>query len=145
MILYLETSALVKKYFDEKGSSDVISLWKQADAIATSAVAYAEAMAAFYRKFREGNVDGSSFEKIIDAFEIDWKSVVVVMVSSDLNRMIKKTVSEHSIRGFDTIHLASALIINETVEQNLIFCCYDNRLLSAASAEKLEIFPTINT
>ena len=29
MILYLDTSALVKKYFQEKNSSEVISAWKE--------------------------------------------------------------------------------------------------------------------
>jgi PIN domain nuclease of toxin-antitoxin system len=50
MILYLDTSALLKKYFKESGSSEVISEWKKADAIATSMVAYAETMAAVFRK-----------------------------------------------------------------------------------------------
>jgi len=39
MILYLDTSALVKKYFREAGSSRVILHWKKAGAIATSSIA----------------------------------------------------------------------------------------------------------
>ena len=145
MILYLDTSALVKKYFDEMGSSDVISLWMRTDAIATSAVAYAEAMAAFYRKFKEGTVARSDFGNILDAFENDWQSFIVIIVNSDLNPMVKKIVSRQSIRGFDAIHLASALILNETVERDLVFCCFDNQLLSAASTEDLKTFPTLDT
>jgi predicted nucleic acid-binding protein len=53
MILYLDTSALVKKYVKEPGSSKVVSAWKKALCIATSAVTYAELLAAFYRKSRE--------------------------------------------------------------------------------------------
>jgi predicted nucleic acid-binding protein len=43
MILYLDTSALVKKYVKEPGSSKVVSAWKKALGIATSAVTYAVA------------------------------------------------------------------------------------------------------
>lgn len=53
MILYLDTSALVKKYFKEPGSIEVIAKWKQATEIATSSVAYAELTASVYRKQRE--------------------------------------------------------------------------------------------
>lgn len=45
MILYLDTSALVKRYFDEKHSTEVISAWKSSLGITTSAVAYAELLA----------------------------------------------------------------------------------------------------
>nr|MBC8394877.1 VapC toxin family PIN domain ribonuclease [Deltaproteobacteria bacterium] len=44
-------------------------------------------------------------------------------------------------RGFDAIHLASALIVSERIQENFIFVCYDKRLLSAAKAEGLEAFP----
>lgn len=48
MILYLDTSALLKKYFKEKGSADVILLWKKTTAIVISTVAYAETLASIY-------------------------------------------------------------------------------------------------
>jgi len=48
MILYLDTSALVKKYFKEQGSTEVIRLWKKTSSIVTSTVAYAETLAAIH-------------------------------------------------------------------------------------------------
>jgi len=54
VILYLDTSALVKLYVQEVGSADVNDWLKDADAAATSWVAYAEARAAFARGLREG-------------------------------------------------------------------------------------------
>lgn len=59
MILYLDTSALVKKYFKEKYSSEVIAAWKSSIGIATSAVAYAELLAAVYRKSTETRIGKS--------------------------------------------------------------------------------------
>lgn len=50
MILYLDTSAIVKKYFKEQGSMEVIRLWKKTNSIVTSTVAYAETLAAIHRK-----------------------------------------------------------------------------------------------
>lgn len=68
MILYLDTSALVKKYFKEKNSSEVISAWKSSLGIATSAVAYAELLAAVYRKATETRVRKTHFESVVRQF-----------------------------------------------------------------------------
>lgn len=57
MILYLDTSALVKRYFREAYTDDIISKWKSANQIVTSFVAYAETMAGIYRKKREADLD----------------------------------------------------------------------------------------
>ena len=55
MMLYLDTSALVQLYVDEKKSKTVKQAVHQADAVATSLLAYTEARAAFARSRREGN------------------------------------------------------------------------------------------
>ncbi|MEK7696897.1 MAG: type II toxin-antitoxin system VapC family toxin, partial [Pseudomonadota bacterium] len=54
MILYLDTSALVKLYVREAGSGEVKKLARESAALATSIVAYAEVRAAFARLMREG-------------------------------------------------------------------------------------------
>ena len=57
MILYLDTSSLVKLYLDEIHAEAVRQLAGQAEVLATSKVAYPEAMAALSRRFREGDMD----------------------------------------------------------------------------------------
>ena len=63
MILYLDTSALVKRYFQEPYSDDVLSKWESATQIVTSAVAYAETMATIHRKKREENLNDALIMK----------------------------------------------------------------------------------
>ncbi len=53
MILYLDTSRLVKLYVEEAAPVDVESLVGSAEVTGTSLIAYAEAKAAFARRFRE--------------------------------------------------------------------------------------------
>ena len=53
MTLYLDTSSLFKLYVEESGSDEVRMDLAQAKAVATSAVSYAEARAAFARRFTE--------------------------------------------------------------------------------------------
>ena len=56
MTLYLDTSALIKLYFDESGSVDVRKRVQQASMVATSRIAYVETLGAVARKVREGNL-----------------------------------------------------------------------------------------
>ncbi len=76
MILSLDTSALVKRYFRESYSEDVLSKWKLATQIVTSFVAYAETMASIYRKKRESDLAEVFVRKIVDTFRRDWESFI---------------------------------------------------------------------
>ena len=142
MIAYLDTSALVKRYFHETGSEVVMRLWKEAGAIAVSQVGYAESMAAFYRKNREAAIPSHLFKRIKRTFARDWESLIKITVTDDLNPIIYDLLNNHPLRGFDAIHLASALIIRETVQQELLFVCYDKNLSTAAAATGLQTLPT---
>ena len=145
MILYLDTSALVKRYFREPYSDDIVAAWKSATQIVTSFVAYAETMASVYRKCRESGIDVRSIRKIAASFQRDWESFVRVEVTEELQTTIDRVVEKYPLRGFDAIHLASALAIHERVSNDFRFACFDNRLTHAAMSEGLEIFPAMQT
>ncbi|MBE9540835.1 MAG: type II toxin-antitoxin system VapC family toxin, partial [Proteobacteria bacterium] len=53
MVIYLDTSSLVKLYVEEEDSSKVADLVRSSKVIATSLIAYAEARSAFARRYRE--------------------------------------------------------------------------------------------
>jgi len=61
MMLYLDTSALVKLYVDEPMSRDLAIAVDEAEAIATSLLAYAEARAAFARARREARLSAHAY------------------------------------------------------------------------------------
>ena len=141
MILYLDTSALVKRYIREPYTDDVLSRWKSAATIVTSSVAYAETMASLYRKKRESALGDTFIHNIADTFHTEWESFVRVEVNDNLNGYIDRLVERYPLRGFDTIHLASAMAIHERLPENFLFACFNDRLAHAAQSERLETFP----
>ena len=143
MILYLDTSALVKRYFDEPYTEAVISHWKNASEIVTSTVAYAEAMAAFYRKKREIGIEDALIGRIMADLRLDWQSFVRIPVNDELNEYVERAIERHPLRGFDAIHLASAMIIYETFPADLHFACFDENLSRAARSEGFQTFPEV--
>jgi predicted nucleic acid-binding protein len=140
VILYLDTSALVKRYFQESYSGDVADLWKRASEIVISSVGYAEALCAFYRKKREARLGDRAVISLINTFQADWSSFIRVAVSDQLNVLVDALVSRHALRGFDVIHLASALTVKKRLKEDFLFCCFDDRLATVANREGLETF-----
>ena len=56
MILYLDTSSLLKHYLDEEHADDVRAWTQAADAVATSRVSLPEAAAALTRRRHRGDL-----------------------------------------------------------------------------------------
>jgi predicted nucleic acid-binding protein len=142
MILYLDTSALMKRYFEEAYTGKLLTLWKEADQIVTSSVAYAEAIATVYRKKREVRLSSRVFNKLVNSLHLDWEAFIRVECNDDLNETIHKVVAKHPLRGFDAIHLASAIVTHEKINDVFLFACFDPKLLDSARKEGLSTFPT---
>ncbi|MCL5962096.1 MAG: type II toxin-antitoxin system VapC family toxin [Chloroflexi bacterium] len=138
-VVYLDTSALIKLFFDEEGSSQVRRLLISASAAATSAVAYVEARAAFARKRRLNLVTDEEYQQILQSFEREWPGYLSVEVSSKLISAAGDLAERHGLRGFDAIHLASALAARAKVESRVVFSCADERLQRSATVERLDL------
>ena len=80
MILYLDASALVKLYFSEPFSDDILMRWQSVEQIVTSSVAYAETMASIYRKNREGDFEDSLIREVVESFHRDWSNQTKINV-----------------------------------------------------------------
>lgn len=142
MILYLDTSALVKRYFLEQQSDVLLSRWVQAEIVVTSSVAYAETVASFFRKKKEAAIKEEVIQQVLEAFLLDWKSFLRVEVSDELNEIVLRIVQSYAPRGFDAIHLASAVITRGSLPEDFLFACFNDRLAQAAREEKFVTFPS---
>lgn len=138
MILFLETSDLVKLYVREKDSEKVRERVRAAEAVATSVLAYAEARAAFARKLREKGITEEAHKAIKGTLDRDWPSYFVMNVSAGTARAAGDLAEKHGLRGFDALHLASAVEIRAAGASGLRFSTADARLRTAARAEGFE-------
>jgi uncharacterized protein len=138
MFLYLDTSSLVKLYVEEEGSEQVALRVVSASYCATSIVAYAEARAAFARRSREQAFTLEDYQQIKFALERDWSRYVVLTLDFSLVAQAGELAEKHALRGFDSIHLASAISLRDQVASSVVFSAWDARLLFAAKAEGLE-------
>ena len=137
MFLYLDTSSLVKLYVEEEDSAKVADLANASKVAATSIIAYTEARAAFARRFREKAFSEKTYRRLISFFNKDWKNYLIVRVTEELVQRAGDLAEKHALRGFDAIHLASAMILREELSSPVTFSCSDNKLQKASQREKL--------
>ena len=143
MILYLDTSALVKVYVAEDGSDVVLARVKAVREVATSVVAYAEARAAFARHFREKRLKKSQLRAVVRHLDDDWPKYNVVDVVDSVARRAGLLAERYSLRGFDAIHLATAVQLRAE-GLRVEFGCFDDRLLGAARRARLRLLEPRN-
>lgn len=135
MILYLDTSSLVKLYVEEDGS-DVVREWvEEAEAVATSRVTYPEALSAFTRRWNRGDLTDEEMSLARESLAGDWPIFILLPVDE---RRAGGLVIEHLLRGFDAVHLAAAKDLSELFPaEEVVFSAFDGALLRAARSEGL--------
>lgn len=136
MIVYFDTSALIKLYAIEPGSEKVRELWDAAAPAAASVLLYAEVMATFARKRRELQ-DTTTTLALIDAFATDWPTLLQIPLDAEVLALTRPVLERHALRGADAVHLASAIQIRRIAEAEVHFAGADQALLAAAGAEGL--------
>ncbi len=130
-------SALIKRFVEEKGSSLVQSLVNSGDAVATAKIAYAEVFSGLTRKMRAGELAKLSYDLACRQFESDWNAYIRVELNDDLLMLARDLIGRHGLKGFDAIHLASAVSLKDAIGEEVTFAAADRRLLRAAAAEGL--------
>ena len=135
----MDTSARVKLYVVEEGREVVEQALEEAGLISTSVVAYSEARSALARKCREGVFSAEEHREAVDALNKDWETFEKPEVTEGIVRVAGDVAEEHALRGFDAIHLVSALTIraalseeSEDAGEAVYFLGFDSDLTKAA-------------
>jgi predicted nucleic acid-binding protein len=139
VILYLDTSALVKLYVDEDDAMLVRDAVSDAQLVGTSEIAYVELRSALARRYREGAIDGAACRRVVRDIDADWQQLFLIVVSSQLVHNTGGIAETYRLRAYDAIHLASSLVLQTHAEEPVTFACWDKSLQTSAAAAKLHI------
>ena len=130
--LYLDTSALVKLFMRENRDEQVETAARNATRVALPIVAYPEARSAFARKLREGVLSRADYDRIVRSLDEAWIRFDRVRVTDEVAHTAGEIAERLALRGFDAIHLASAMTLHEQIEDDVYFLAFDERLMNAA-------------
>ncbi|MGH9460777.1 MAG: type II toxin-antitoxin system VapC family toxin [Vicinamibacteria bacterium] len=136
-MIYLDTSALVKRFVAEAASDRIRRLIVAEASVATSKIAYAEIYSGLTRKWRENDLSKSDHALACRQFEMDWEAYVRVELHDEILVLSRDLIQRHPLRGFDAVHVASAVYLQKALGEPMSFVAADKRLLEAAHQESL--------
>ncbi len=142
-MLYLDTSALVKKYVEEPRSAEICDCISQHDAIATSTITRAEAAATFARAGRDGSLTEAGARAAHRHFVREWKTYVRIRITESLIAKADDVTWTFQLRGYDAVHLAAALEWHHRIGESITVATFDRSLWRAAAEAGLDRFPPV--
>jgi predicted nucleic acid-binding protein len=143
--LFLDSSALVKRYVDETGSLWLRSLVgaSTGNRLAIASLTAVEVVSAITRRQRSGTISSADAALLVNAFRADLAAMYrVVDVSAPLIARAMSLAETHGLRGSDAIQMAAALEVYTdslvlVLPFNLISA--DAELNAAAATEGLTV------
>jgi len=144
MSVFLDSSALVKRYADEPGSTEVRSFWNGV----ACAIARVEVPAAIWRKHRLAELDVRAAAVLVEQFEWEWFGddaaaplFAVLAVSDTVLEEAARACARHGLRAYDAMQLGAAIVAREADPTIVSFACFDRELGDAARQEAFAIVP----
>lgn len=143
MMVFADSSAVVKLYADEEGHDQIRGL----DTLIVSQVARVEVPSALWRKARLGEIDPSAAGVLAAAFAADWSGgpgtdprFPVVALTAELAEAAGRLTGVHGLRAYDAVQLASALAARASTGATTL-AAFDRGLRAAATTEGLALLP----
>ncbi len=132
MILFCDTSALLKLYIREEFTDAVVAAAGAVEVVAVCRIAWAEAMAALARRARECPADAGVIDQVRERLRRDWADYAIVEITQSLVELAGDYADTFALRGYDSVQLAAARGLQEAGSEPVQFACFDARLRKAA-------------
>lgn len=139
---FFDSSALVKRYVQERGTDLVLQIADRADWLVVSHLTVIEVTSAVVRRRRSGGLTAEELDSLLSALDVEVHEVFgVVGIFGDVVSRATDLVRTHSLRAADAVQLACALKAAAFLPkaENLLFVSADAELNSAAEKEGFEV------
>jgi predicted nucleic acid-binding protein len=139
---YFDTSALVKRYVAEVGSTWVRSTIARHSGHVSyaSVLAQPEAISALQRKVREGHLEEDRARTLAGRVTTHFAhSYALVAITPSVIVQACELLQHYSLRAYDALQLACAMAVRRVLQHNALpaplFVAADDTLLAAAAGE----------
>jgi uncharacterized protein len=132
-LIFLDASALVKRYVREAGTDTVLRYMQADPQWAASVLARTETRVALCRRDPEGGPDSPDQRRLAE----DWERFLAVPMDATCLTLAEAIGCEHRVRTADAIHLAAARRLPRAA-----FLSFDQRQCDAARSLGLVVVPT---
>jgi predicted nucleic acid-binding protein len=109
-----------------------------------SIVTRAEVAATFARIARAAVIHRPAAEQVLKEFRLSWPQYVRLRVTERTVARADELAWQLGLRGYDAIHLASAVLWQEALSEPVTLATYDRQLWEAATQVGLRALPEIS-
>lgn len=141
LILYLDTSAIVKKYIPERGSAEIIQAIATAQSAGSALIARAEVAGALSKAVRLGILTDQAGQSCLKAFRKEYTNYYWSQVSVAVVSRAETFAWTHRLRGYDAVHLAAASAWQDDLGLPVTVATFDLNLWTAARIVGLLPYP----
>ena len=145
-IYFLDSSALVKRYISEIGSTWVLELFDftQDNEIFIAAITAVEIISAITRRTRGGSISSADAIIVCNQFKSDLQTdYQIVEITEEVINYGMLLAEKRGLRGYDAVQLAAGYAVNSLCIASglspVIFVSADNELNLAAAQEGLSV------
>jgi uncharacterized protein len=138
LILFCDTSALVKLYVREDDSDALAAQVAASEAVAVCRIAWVEVMSAIARRAREQAQDAAPLDAARKSFLADWPDYLVLDITQELAELAGDYAETFALRAYDSVQLAAAQIVHREMPGAVKFACFGTRLAKAAGVLGIE-------
>lgn len=101
----------------------------------------AEIAGVFSRAISRGYVTKDESDQGMREFRKHWPAYLRIRITEGLIADADRLALQHSLRGYDAVHLAAGLAWKDRVGDRVVFATFDDNLWKAIDAEGFEPFP----
>ena len=141
MIIYADTSALVKLFVTENHSDATRHTFQSAQVLGTGLVTRAELGSALARGARRGILSESKAQEARQQLQLVWPTWIHIVIGESLVARAESLAWEYKLRGYDAVHLAAAQVWQEQIEYAVTLATFDQELWEAAPLAGLKVWP----
>ena len=133
MILYCDTSALLKLYIAEPGADQLAKQAAACDVLAVNRIAWVEAHAAFARRTRQQPAAANQLDMARQRLVAQWPDFLTLELTAALAAQAARYADVFALRADDSVQLACAQGLQAAQADPVVFACFDLRLNRAAA------------
>ena len=141
MIVYLDSTALIKRYVAESGSVEVAGMIERAAVVGTAVISRAEVAGALAGAARAGLLPHEQARAVLDVFRAQWSDLVRLQLTETIVSRADAQAWDRRLRANAALHLAAALVWQEALGEVVTFATFDRPLWQAARASGLSAWP----
>jgi predicted nucleic acid-binding protein len=137
-VLFFDTSALVKRYYEEPGTELVDDLVEDDRRVTITSLAVIETISAFRRKYNRRQISESDTDGLLAAFFGEaLDDFVIVPMEESIQQFSFDLILEDDLRTLDSLQLAAALALDGE-EMDIVFISADSDLVAVANDRGLQ-------